>query len=79
MALRVDNWKLIFDLPVGGTAESHEKMRYADGLSEPELYDLSSDIGEKQNLYSQAPERAAVMKARADEWIRAIPSSLSNL
>ena len=79
VALRVDNWKLIFDVPVGGTAESHEKLRYADGLSEPELYDLSSDIGEKQNLYSQAPERAAAMKARADEWIRAIPSGLSNL
>lgn len=79
VALRVDNWKLIFDLPVGGTAESHEKLRYADGLSEPELYDLSSDIGEKQNLYSQAPERAAAMKLRADEWIRAILSGLSNL
>ena len=79
VALRVDNWKLIFDLPVGGTAESHEKLRYADGLSEPELYGLSSDIGEKQNLYSQAPERAAAMKLRADEWIRAIPSGLSNL
>ena len=79
VALRVDNWKLIFDLPVGGTAESHEKMRYADGFSEPELYDLSSDISEKQNLYSQAPERAAVMKLRADEWIRAIASRLSNL
>ena len=58
---------------------AHEKMRYAGGFSEPELYDLSSDISEKQNLYSQAPERAAVMKARADEWIRAIASSLSNL
>ena len=79
MALRVDNWKLIFDVPVGGTADSNEKLRYADGLSEPELYDLSSDIGEKQNLYSQAPLRAAAMKARADEWIRAIASGLSNL
>ena len=79
VALRVDNWKLIFDLPVGGTAESHEKLRYADGLSEPELYDLSSDIGEKQNLYSQAPERAAAMKARADKWIYSMPSGSSNL
>ena len=79
VALRVDNWKLIFDVPVGGTAESYEKMRYAGGFSEPELYDLSSDISEKQNLYSQAPERAAAMKARADEWIRAIASGLSNL
>ena len=79
VALRVDNWKLIFDVPVGGTADSNEKLRYADGLSEPELYDLSSDIGEKQNLYSQAPLRAAAMKARADEWIRAIASGLSNL
>jgi arylsulfatase A-like enzyme len=78
-ALRVDNWKLIFDVPAGGTAESHEKQRYAGGLSEPELYDLSSDIGEKQNLYSQAPERAAAMKARADEWIRSIRSGSSNL
>ena len=31
----------LIDLPVGGTAESHEKLRYADGLSEPELCDLS--------------------------------------
>ena len=79
VALRVDNWKLIFDVPVGGTAESHEKQRYAEGFNEPELYDLSSDIGEKQNLYSQAPERAAAMKARADKWIYSMPSGSSNL
>ena len=79
VALRGENWKLIFDVPVGGPAESREKQRYTNGLSEPELYDLSSDIGERQNLYSQAPERAAAMKARADEWIRAIAAGLSNL
>jgi arylsulfatase A-like enzyme len=78
-ALRVDNWKLIFDIPAGETAERHEKQRYAGGLSEPELYNLSNDIGEKQNLYSQAPERAAAMRERADEWIRSISSGSSNL
>lgn len=67
VALRVDNWKLIFDVPVGGTAESHEKLRYANGLSEPELYDLRNDPGEKINLANQFPRRIVKMKKRAVE------------
>ena len=67
VALRVDNWKLIFDVPVGGTAESHEKLKYVGGLSEPELYDLRNDPGEKINLANQFPSRIVKMKKRAVE------------
>ena len=78
-AIRVGNWKLVFDTPVGGTAEKSEKRRYAGKAFEPELYDLSTDIGERHNLYSQSPERAAAMRARAEEMIRSIESGAADL
>ena len=42
---------------MGGTAESHEKLRYANGFSEPELYDLRNDPGEK-NQFSKSRHKA---------------------
>lgn len=37
---------------------------------ENELYDLTDDPGEKKNIYSAQPEKAAPIKRRLEEWIR---------
>jgi len=51
-SIRKDNWKLILGRGSGGWSYDGDK-------NEPEgqLYDLSNDIAEKQNLYEQNPEK----------------------
>jgi arylsulfatase A-like enzyme len=65
-SIRKDNWKLIMGKGSGG-------WTYEGKPGEPEgqLYDLSIDIGEKNNLYTEYPEKVkeltAMLKMYQDE------------
>lgn len=57
LAMRDGDWKLV----VG-----------EDGDEEPQLFDLSADIGEKTNLSEQEPERTAEMMRQARAWLEEV-------
>jgi len=44
----------------------------------PELYDLSADPGETQNLFEADPERARQMRSRLADLVAVLPASLSS-
>lgn len=58
--VREGNWKLIQNL--------EDKSL--------ELYDLSADIGEKNNVASSQPEKAAALLTRLDEWRDSVGAKL---
>jgi arylsulfatase A-like enzyme len=55
----------------GMWAIRHGDMKLAHGEADknpPELFDLATDIGEKNNLASKQPEKVAELKAMWDDW-----------
>lgn len=54
---------------------NHKLIKYYDNDS-LELYDLSRDIGEKQNLAAQSPELAARLAANLEHWLRETDAKL---
>ncbi len=56
-AIRQDNWKLIFCSHSGGWSGPRPDSERARSLPPIQLYDLSKDIGEKQNCYAENPEK----------------------
>lgn len=60
MAVRQGDWKLVKYDPV---ADGGEK-----GATDPQLYNLVDDIGEKKNLIGEQPEKAEELQAAWDEW-----------
>ncbi|HRE80106.1 MAG TPA: sulfatase [Opitutaceae bacterium] len=56
-AVRRGNWKLV---------------EYYDAPDQPELYELTTDIGEKNNVASKFPERVRELRGDLDHWRRAI-------
>lgn len=63
-AIRYKNWKLHFRKK-GNVAE--------------ELYDLSIDIGENQNVYEKHPDIVAKMSQLANEWRKELGDSSTNI
>lgn len=59
LAIRENQWKLL--------------CRF--GGSQPELYDLAADPGEKNNLAGKYPERVNDLTKRLISWNRSLPSS----
>ena len=55
-AIRKDNWKLIMCSHSGGNSKPKENSEEAKTSPNIQLYDLSSDIGENQNVYKKHPE-----------------------
>ncbi len=55
-AIRKDNWKLIMCSHSGGNGKPKETSEEAKLLPPIQLYNLSTDIGETQNVYAQHPE-----------------------
>lgn len=49
--------------------------RYVPG-HRVELYNLRSDIGEKQNLAARQPDRTREMKARLHEWMKSMQAAI---
>jgi arylsulfatase A-like enzyme len=60
-AVRQGPWKLVQWLARG--AEDADNQ-----MSEPELYHLVNDIGEKQNRIATQPEKARELQAAWDDW-----------
>ena len=64
-AIRKGNYKL----HVGRTYES-------DTFVEPELYDLSNDIGEQKNIYKNAHETAGILETLCEKYRRELGDDL---
>ncbi len=71
-ALRDGNWKLIPAVPKGKKGGFLEDKGIEGGRKNvPQLYDLSVDPGEQNNLAEEQPERVAAMTARIAEIMEA--------
>lgn len=71
-AIREGSYKYIYTLP----------MRMEDCMKtygQEQLYDLANDPGEKENLVSAMPQRAAAMKFQLLSYLRQYSPDLSNL
>ncbi|MDE5944500.1 MAG: arylsulfatase [Rikenella sp.] len=65
LSITVDGWKYI--APSGGAAKDHNVNIELGNSKEPQLYYLIEDIGERNNLAAQYPERVAELAARLEE------------
>jgi hypothetical protein len=76
--MRMGDWKLVMN---GGTTDNEEglggtgkgkkeKAKAAEFGETLALYNLATDIGEKENLAAKEPERTATMRARLAEFLK---------
>ena len=76
-AIRSGDWKLL----VGASEKDAEEA--ADDAEVPkriELYNLATDIGEKNNLAAANPEKVSELRVRLDAWMNAaVPPGSSGL
>ncbi len=56
-AIRKDNWKLILTKGTGGWKSEALTKQIAEAQYPYQLYNLADDIGEKNNLYGENPEK----------------------
>jgi len=70
-AVRMGDWKLIV---TGDDEEAPSprkpRAKRADDAAAVELYNLAADVGEKNNLASQEPQRVAAMRAKLEELLK---------
>ena len=62
-AIRKGVWKLNLNPGSGGWSAPRPKKAIEQGLPEIQLYNLEADIGEKNNLYKQKPEKVKELYA----------------
>ena len=67
-AIREGQWKLLLSAGSAGWSSPKPGPEEA-GLPPVQLYDLSRDPGERQNLQAEFPERVAAMKAELEKLI----------
>lgn len=65
LSITVDGWKYI--APSGGAAKDHNVNIELGNAKEPQLYHLTEDIGERNNVAELYPERVAELAARLEE------------
>ena len=68
-AIRRGDWKLILGLGTGGFTEPWGKIEPKEGEPAGQLYHLGRDLGEKDNVYLQHPERVQSLTALLDAFI----------
>ncbi len=68
-AIRDGSWKLLLCPGSGGWSAPRPGVHDTSGLPDFQLYDLSVDPGEKNNLVANHPGRVAKMKAAMEEAI----------
>ncbi|RYD23183.1 MAG: arylsulfatase [Verrucomicrobiaceae bacterium] len=69
-AIRQGQWKLNFCPGSGGWANPNDPAAVRQGLPAVQLYDLSTDPGEKENLQAEHPEIVTRLTALLEEQIR---------
>jgi arylsulfatase A-like enzyme len=65
LALRQGNWKFIPSNP--GPAKNKNTNSETASAPQPQLYDLSQDLGERENLAKRKPERVEQMAAALEK------------
>lgn len=68
-AVRDGSWKLLLCPGSGGWSAPRPGLHDTSNLPDFQLYDLSSDPGEKENIVAKHPERVARMKTMMEEAI----------
>lgn len=61
LSITVDDWKYI--APSGGAARNNDVNIELGNSKEPQLYNLAEDMGERNNLAAQYPEKVAELAA----------------
>lgn len=62
-------WKLILAPGSGGWAAPRNKKAYADKLPLVQLYDMETDVSEKQNLEASHPEIVQRLTQLLEQWV----------
>lgn len=65
MTVRMDQWKLIDGLGSGGFSKP-AKIKPEPGGPAGQLYDLSKDEAESENVYSSRPELVETLRSAMD-------------
>lgn len=68
-AIRQANWKLLLCADSGGWSAPRPGSEEAQGLPAVQLYDLQSDIGERQNAQDQHPEVVKRLTALLEQFV----------
>ncbi len=68
-AIRQGKWKLVLCPDSGGWSEPKPGSKQARNLPAVQLYDLTSDIGEKQNLYREHPDVVKKLTELLEQYV----------
>ncbi|MFT5885088.1 MAG: arylsulfatase A [Arcticibacterium sp.] len=68
-AIRKDNWKLILTKGTGGWKSEALTKQLAEAQYPYQLYDLTEDVGEKNNLYEQNQEKVEELWALLKDYV----------
>ena len=69
-AIREGHWKLCLCYGSGGWSEPKEKQAKADGLSPLQLFNLSKDASETENVVELYPEKVTELIQLLDDWVK---------
>ncbi len=77
-AVRMGDWKLVMngsdadseEAPAGAAKAKGKKGKSGDAVEKIALYNLVTDIGEKENVADKEPERTATMRAKLAEFLK---------
>ncbi len=68
-SIRQGNWKLELCADSGGWSPPRPGSKPAQSLPAVQLYDLATDIGEKQNVQAEHPEIVGRLRALLEKYI----------
>ncbi|MCD6051052.1 MAG: atsA 10, partial [Verrucomicrobia bacterium] len=76
-AIRMGDWKLVMNGSAAsdpeegeGAAKAKKKKTAATGQESVELFNIAKDLGEKNNLAAENPEKVKELKARLDKYAK---------
>ena len=69
-AIREGDWKLCLCYGSGGWSAPKEKQAKADGLPPLQLFNLSKDVSETDNVAELYPEKVTVLLQLLDDWVK---------
>ncbi len=69
-AIREGDWKLCLCYGSGGWSKPKEKQAKADGLAPLQLFNLSKDVSETENVAEFHPEKVTALLQLLDDWVQ---------